>query len=134
MYLSIATTSQQGALMSRHLNKVLAVTVFVAAFSCFIPLSSGANFSDTGSAQVLITIQIPETTPTNAPQGTDEPQPDDDTSATPPVDEPSTDVAPPPVSDDANVPGSTVVDSEFPQPEPLVSTDLEGHNYEEVSQ
>ena len=120
--------------MSRRLNKVLAVTVFVAAFSCFFPLSSGANFSDTGSAQVLITIQIPETTPTNAPQETDEPQPDDDTSATPPVDEPSTDIAPPPASDNANVPDSTVVDSEFPQPEPLVSTDLEGHNYEKVSQ
>lgn len=81
MSLPIAIHLSQGAPMSRRLNKVAVMAVFVVAYSCLIPVSSGANFNATKTAHVSITIQIPE----KAPKSAIPPSAASDTETSPPI-------------------------------------------------
>jgi len=126
--------------------------LFIVAFFCLIPTSSGATFTDSKPAHILITFQIPETTPIDVPQAVEAPtvnvEPTAPTSTEqppastiplpldPPVVQP---VVPEPVQSDPPAPAPPAPEeqpSAVPLPDPVQSsipTDSEGSPNEEVS-
>ena len=134
--------------MSRRTNKVMAATVLVVAFSCLIPVPSGADFSATTDAEVRITILIPDDTTSSedvvTPDSTDvEPEPEPDPEPEPPSD--ATDTTPPetevvtptPEPEPEAAPVAPVVDPVVPEPsaqEAPTPSEPEGSFVEELSE